>query len=114
MQFVDFINAFKDEQAEHVSGEKFMYQLRYSRCEFKDNVEIALRMHLVLRVINCSAKRSFTKMKPIKNRLRTSKCNDRLFHLTLMSIEADILCEINFEDLVTEFAKKKARKVSLL
>jgi len=43
-------------------------------------------------------------------------CNDRLSHLALMSIEADILREIglNFEDLVTEFAKKKARKVSLL
>jgi len=35
-------------------------------------------------------------------------------YLALMSIEADILREINFEDLVTEFAKKKARKVSLL
>ena len=39
--------------------------------------------------------------------------NDRLFHLALMSIDADNLREINFKDLVTEFAKKKARKVSL-
>jgi hypothetical protein len=31
-----------------------------------------------------------------------------------MSIEADILREINFEDLVNELARKKARKVSLL
>jgi hypothetical protein len=41
-------------------------------------------------------------------------CNDRLSHLSLMSIEADILREINFEDLINEFAGKKARKVSLL
>ena len=33
--------------------------------------------------------------------------------MVLMSIESDILREINFEDLVTEFAKKKLRKVSL-
>ena len=64
------------------------------------NVEIALR--------------SFSKMKLITNRLRTSMCNDRLFHLSFMSIEVDILREINFEDLVNESARKKARKVSLL
>jgi len=38
-------------------------------------------------------------------------CIDRLSHLALMSIEADILRDINFEDVVTDFAKKKARKV---
>ena len=77
-------------------------------------MEIAFRMYLVLMVSNCSAERSFSKMKLIKNRLRTSMCNDRLSHLALMSIEADIQRDINFEELVTEFAKKKARKVSLL
>ena len=40
--------------------------------------------------------------------------NDRLSHLVLMSMESDILQEINFEDLVTEFVKVKTRKVSLI
>lgn len=53
-------------------------------------------------------------MKLIKNRLRTSMGNERLSHLALLSIEADILREINFNDLVTEFAKKKTRKVPLI
>ena len=52
-------------------------------------------------------------MKLIKNRLRTTMCSGRLSHLALMSIEPDILREINFEDLVTTFAKIEARKVSL-
>ena len=74
-----------------------------------------LHIYLVLMVSNCSAERSFSKMKLIKNRLRTSMSNDRLSHLALMSIESDILREINFQDLLTEFAKKKkARKVSLI
>ena len=60
-----------------------------------------------------AVERSISKMKLIKNRLRTSMCNDRLPHMVPMSIELDILREINFEDLVTEFAKKKSRKVSL-
>src|SRR6218665_806201 len=75
------------------------------------NVEIALRMYtaiyLVLMISNCSAERSFLKMKLIKNRLRTSMCNDQLSHVALMSVEVDILRQINFEDLVTEFSKKK-------
>jgi hypothetical protein len=116
VQFAEFVNAFKDEQAKNVSQENFLYQLILQKRvqESFPNVEIALRMYLVLMISNCSAERSFSKMKLIKNRLRTSMCNDRLSHLALMSIEADILREINFEDLVTEFAKKKARKVSLL
>jgi hypothetical protein len=58
--------------------------------------------------------RSFSKMKLIKNRLRTSMGNEMLSHLAVMSTEADLLLEINFDDLVTECAKKKTRKVSLI
>ena len=74
---------------------------------------LALLMYLVLMVSrpNCSAERSFSKMKLIKNRLSTSMGNEQLSHLALMSIQVDILREINFEDLVTEFVKKKTRKV---
>ena len=71
-------------------------------------------MYLMLKVSNCSVKRSFSKLKLIKNRFCLSMCNDRLSQLPLMSTEADILREINFEYVVTDFAKRKARKVSLL
>ena len=59
------------------------------------NVEVALRMYLVLMVTNCSAERSFSKLKIIKNRLRTTMGNERLSHLALMSIEHDVLGEIS-------------------
>src|SRR6218665_3930676 len=110
-----FVDAFKDEQTDDVSREHFMYQLIHKKRvqESSPNVEIALRMYLVLMISNCSVELSFSKMKLIKNRLRTSMCNDRLSHMVLMSMESDILREINFEDLVIEFAKKKSRKVSL-
>ena len=118
VQFADFVNAYQEEQGEDVSRENFMYHLI-----FKKRVQIVRflmwRLHsactcMVLMISNCSAERSFSKIKLIKNRLRTSMCNDRLSHLSLMSIEADILREINFEDLINEFARKKTRKVSLL
>jgi len=104
VQFAEFVNAFKEEQAKDVSQENFLYQLILQKRvqESFPNVEIAFRLYLVLMISNCSAERSFSKMKLIKNRLRTSMCNDRLSHLALMSIEADILRHINFEDLVND------------
>jgi len=48
-------------------------------------------MYLVLMVINCSAERSFPKLKLIENRLRTSMTQGRLVNLASMSIEPDIL-----------------------
>ena len=41
-------------------------------------------------------------------------CNDRLSYLSLMSIEADILREINFEDLVNELARKSSKSFTTL
>ena len=116
MLFADFVNAYQEEQGEDVSRENFMYHLIFKKRVQSSfpNVENALRLYLVLMISNCRAERSFSKMKLIKNRLRTSMCNDRLSHLSLMSIEANILREINFEDLINEFVRKKARKVSLL
>ena len=60
-------------------------------------------------VTNCSSERSFSKMKIIKNRLRTT--NERLNNHALMSIENDIFREMDFDEFIASFAKYKARKV---
>ena len=69
-------------------------------------------MYLILMVTNCSGERSFSKLKYIKNRLRTTMTNGRVTHLSLMSISCDILRETDFDDLITDFAQRKCRKVS--
>ena len=74
------------------------------------NVDIALRIDLTLPVSNASGERSFSKLGIIKHRLRTSMCEDRLNNLTLMSIEHDILRQLDFEELIDEFALRKSRK----
>ena len=61
-------------------------------------------------ITNCSGERSFSKLKFIKNRLRTSMTQERLCHLTLMSIESDILDELDLSDIVDDFACRKSRK----
>ena len=61
---IAFVDVFKDEQhalSADVSHEQFMYQLILQKRveESFPNVEIALRIYLVLMVSNCSAERSF-------------------------------------------------------
>ena len=75
------------------------------------NVETVLRIYLVLMITNCSSERSFSKMKIIKNRLRTTMTYERLSNLAIMSVEYDILRELDFNNLVKDFAAQKARKV---
>lgn len=94
------------------SYEKFLYQLileknlESSFC----NAEIALRIYLSMMVTNCSGERSFSKLKIIKNRLRSTMHQERLCNLILMSSESDILRQMDFDDIVNTFANKKSRK----
>jgi len=53
-------------------------------------------MYLVLIVTNCSAERSFSKLKQIENHLRPSMTQGRLVNLAIMSTESDILREIDY------------------
>lgn len=113
-QFVTFANIFTDEEPTDVSTELFLYRLVLDKGvqDTFPNIEIALRIYLVLMVTNCSGERSFSKLKLIENRLRTSMTQKRLVNLTMMSLESDILCELDSNEIISEFAMKKSRKVS--
>jgi hypothetical protein len=58
-----------------------------------------------------SGERLFSKIKLIKNRLRTSMTQSRLSGPALLSIESDILRTIDFSQVVEQFAATKSRKV---
>jgi hAT family C-terminal dimerisation region len=74
------------------------------------NVIIAYRILLTLSVSVASGERSFSKLKMIKNYLRNSMNQGRLNELTIMSIEHEIANTIEYDDVIDEFAKSKARK----
>ena len=74
------------------------------------NVNIVLRIYLSLMVTNCSGERSFSKLKRVKNEQWTSLGKDKLNHLTLLSIEHELLDEIEVKDIIKKFDLKKARK----
>ena len=111
IQFGDLSKSFAHEQTNETSEELFLYRLITTK-GLKDtfsNVEIVLRIYLVLMVSNCSSERSFSKLKLIKNRFRTSVLEDRLVDLTLLGIECHILRELNFDYITDDFAIKRRR-----
>lgn len=79
--------------------------------EVYPNVDIALRIFLSIPASNCSGERSFSTLKRVKNYLRASMGQDRLNALALLSIEAELVQEINYDDIIDVFAQTKARKI---
>ena len=116
LQFNSLVNLRQKDCRKEESWELFLFSILYEdnlKVPFP-NVDIALRMYLVLMVANSSGERSFSKMKLIKNRLRTTMTQDRLSNLTILSIESDVLRSLDFEDTIKQFSIKKSRKVCLL
>ena len=78
--------------------------------EIFPNVCIGLRMFCTLPVTVASAERSFSKLKLVKSFLRSKMGQERLSDLAMLSIEAKIARCVDFQDIINDFATKKARK----
>lgn len=77
------------------------------------NVLTALKMYRCLMISNASGERSFSKLKLIKNCLRSTMGQARLNALSIMSIEYEILKDIPFDTILNEFILRKNRKVCI-
>lgn len=77
------------------------------------NFAIALRIFLTLPISVASGERSFSKLKIIKNYLRSTMAQERLTNLAIISIESDISENLDMSQIINDFASKKARKVHL-
>ncbi|XP_050877053.1 uncharacterized protein LOC127080804 [Lathyrus oleraceus] len=77
------------------------------------NTVIAYRILLTIPVTVASAERSFSKLKLLKNYLRSTMSQERLNELALITAKNDILETIKYEDLVNEFASKSVRRKAL-
>jgi len=88
----------------------YQYLTKDNLAEMFPNIEIALRIFLTLMVTNCSGERSFSKLKFIKNELRSTTYHGRLSSLALLNIEYDVLKEICFDDVIDDFVKNEVRR----
>ncbi|GAB0089030.1 hypothetical protein DMENIID0001_035080 [Sergentomyia squamirostris] len=71
----------------------------------------ALRIFLTIPSSVASAERSFSKLKLIKDFLRTTMGQQRLSDLAIISIEREIAVQINIDAIIDDFAQKKVRKI---
>ncbi|KAL4132547.1 hypothetical protein QTP88_009676 [Uroleucon formosanum] len=78
------------------------------------NLEVALRIFLTMPVTTATCERSFSKLKLIKNYLRSTMGQERLSNLAILSIEQEIASKIDYTSIIEEFSSKKARKVKFV
>ena len=77
------------------------------------NSEVAFRILLTIPVTVASGERSFVQVE-IKSYLRTTMSQERLCGLSIISIEQDVLSTLDYQDVISEFASRKARRRSIL
>ena len=77
------------------------------------NLSKIIKIALTLPLTSASAERSFSKLKIIKNRLRSTMRQDRLESLMLMSVESDICRDLDIEGLVERFTDAAPRRWNL-
>lgn len=78
------------------------------------NLEVAMRIYLTLPVTNCSAERGFSALKRIKSVTRSTLDQTKLNNLMVLFTERDITLQIDFDDVINDFAIKKSRKKAVI
>ena len=73
-------------------------------------LSLSLQLFLTICVSVASCERSFSKLKLIKNYLRSTMGQSRLSNLAILSIESESARSIDFDEVIDKFAALKARK----
>ena len=74
------------------------------------NVSIAYRILFTMPVTVASAERSFSKLKLLRNYLRSVMSQERLNGLATLCIENGLLDEIDIDTIITDFASRTVRR----
>ena len=74
------------------------------------NVSVAYQILLTILVTVTSVERSFSKLKLLKNYLKSTMSQEKSNDLAMWCIEKDILDTINLDIVLNDFASRKARR----
>jgi hypothetical protein len=74
------------------------------------NASIAYRILLTIPITVASAEKSFSKLKLLKSYLRSIMSQERLNGLAILSIEQDLLENIEYKNLISNFAAQTVRR----
>lgn len=90
-----------------------VYSLLSSMQTAFPDVFTLVRAALTIPVSSASAERSFSALKRIKTYLRSTMCEDRLTHLSIISIERDISKYLDYDKVIDKFASV-SRRITLM
>jgi hypothetical protein len=93
--------------------QNFQFILERNLEELYPNVCIVYRIILTIPIKVAHCERSFSKLKLIENYLRSTMSQERLSGLAILSIENATARTIDYNDIIDEFASKRARKITL-
>ena len=114
-QLLSFRNALKNEiqsiKTDSISDLAELLLLKHSTVVSSvPDVATAVKLFLTIPVTVASAERSFSKLKLIKNYLRSTMSQERLSGLSILSIENERARGLNISTIVKTFAEKNARR----
>ena len=81
------------------------------RLDSFSNTCIAYKFLLIIPITIAYAKISFSKLKLIKSYLRSTVSQKRLSRLVILSIKNEMLEELKYKNLISQFASQMARKI---
>lgn len=113
LHFNAFVRTNIDENSRDFQG-LYLFIIENGLQNVFPNVESILRLFLSLMITNCSGERSFSRLKFIKNVHRSTMSQHRLGDLTVLSIECQILRDLSFDAIVSDFVDKKMRQKTFL
>ncbi|PRQ18417.1 putative HAT dimerization domain-containing protein [Rosa chinensis] len=74
------------------------------------SVMVAYMILLTIPVTVASAERSFSKLKLLKSYLRTTMTQDRLNGLAILTIERNMLANVDYKKIIDDFASRNAKR----
>ncbi|XP_050386167.1 uncharacterized protein LOC126802569 [Argentina anserina] len=80
------------------------------RADMFPTVMIAYKVLFTIPVTVASAERSFSKLKLLKSYLRATMSQERLNGLAILTIEGNMLANVDYEKIIDDFASKNARR----
>jgi hypothetical protein len=80
------------------------------RMDCYPNIFIAYRILFTIPITVASAERSFSKLKLLKNYLRSTMSKESLNGLTTLCIEKKLLDGVNIEAIINDFASRNVRR----
>ena len=86
----------------------FIYQRDFQK--LYPQICLCLRIFISIPMSVTSGERSFSKLRLIKNRLRSTMLQDRLSRLMLLSIENDLAKQLDYNNHILEFSRMRVRR----